>query len=384
MSAAKSKSRRRYFAAAGAARRNTSSSFGYVVNTYTDSDYDYFEFDYSKTIAGTAIDKLVEFTIGTGIRPVFELKDVKGKTDEQIRTELEAFYELRDQLTEIDNKPNVNFKQTIHDATVMALVFGRVLISFEPKESEIPETLYIVHPRDLGKVEINPDYTLKTVTINLANMQKASYESEEMIYLVNKPNSPVRKQMWYGYSEMDRVNGAARALHRIVEYDAPEIAHSMWASYGLFIVNTEGKTDSAAKAQLQTILDGLKPGAFNAVNGKPGEDVEYLPVDLQAKVADLVQLIDSYERIIIGNFGVPGPLLGREEESNMATLIGKIRLFLQGPVTMRREWLSDVISKQWYERNIKRLQPEALEKIRVKTEFEPIEVESWIDKIDGV
>ena len=94
---------------------------------------------------------------------------------------------------------------------------------------------------------------------------------------------------------------------------------------------------------------------------------------------------DSYERIIIGNFAVPSALLGREEDQNRATLIGKIQFFVQGVVRARREWISDLVSQQWYERNLRKMgMGDILEKVRVRAEFEPIVIESWFDLVDSV
>ena len=50
-----------------------------------------------------------------------------------------------------------------------------------------------------------------------------------MVYFVNRPDSPKRRTMWYGYSDLQRVVGAARAWRRIIEFDMPEITTSAWA-----------------------------------------------------------------------------------------------------------------------------------------------------------
>ena len=90
----------------------------------------------------------------------------------------------------------------------------------------------------------------------------------------------------------------------------------------------------------------------------------------------MIELASHYERIIIGNFAVPSALIGREEDQNRATLIGKIQFFLSGVIKSRRDWVSEMVSKQWYERNIIKMGfAEILEKVRVKAEFENIIVE---------
>ena len=87
----------------------------------------------------------------------------------------------------------------------------------------------------------------------------------------------------------------------------------------------------------------------------------------------MVDLASFYERILIGNFAVPSALLGREEDQNRATLIGKIQFFLAGPVKATREWISNQISHQWYERNMRHMgMGDLLEIVRVKAEFEAV------------
>ena len=58
---------------------------------------------------------------------------------------------------------------------------------------------------------------------------------------------------------------------------------------------------------------------------------------------------------------------------------------MQGVVKSRRDWVSELVSQQWYERNLRKMgMGDILEKVRVKAEFEPIIVESWFDLVDAV
>jgi len=146
-----------------------------------------------------------------------------------------------------------------------------------------------------------------------------------------------------------------------------------------------GRTKADAENDMNTLLNSLKSGAFNAVSVDANDEIEYKEMDLKPKIQEMVQLADFYERIIIGNFAVPSALLGREEDQNRATLIGKIQFFLSGVVKSRRDWISDQISKQWYERNmIKMGMADLLQTVRVKAEFDSIIVESWFDLVDAV
>lgn len=359
----------------------------WVSNKYTQNDYDYMEQVWAGSLAGKALDTKIGFVIGGGFKPVLRLKHERGLDELAIKNKLAKYDELVDKLVEIDNQPNLNLKQTIKDATRMAKVFGRCAIVFEPvselgndEVGQIPTSLKIIHPKDLGTVDIDQE-TWQVLQVQ-NYVSKSQTKAHDMIYIVNMPNSPIYKSMHYGFSELQRVIGSSRALTRIIEYDMPEIAQAMWAGYKMIIVNTEGR--GTPTSVLNTVLDGLKPGAFNAIAAKP-EDINVIDMDLQPKVVELTQLVDLYERLIIGNFAVPGPLLGREEESNMATLFGKIRLFEAGPVAEDREWLGEILAKQWYERNLKILGgEEILNDVYISVEFEPLILESWQDTLESV
>jgi hypothetical protein len=134
---------------------------------------------------------------------------------------------------------------------------------------------------------------------------------------------------------------------------------------------------------LNALVNSLKPGAFNAIAAKK-EDVDFKTLDLDPKVQELVQLIDAYERLIIGNSTVPSALLGREEEQNMATLKGKIEFFMNGVIRAEREAIVREVSRQWYQRLVERIEPNALNELNISAEFEPFIVSNWVDMVDAV
>ncbi len=351
--------------------------------TYTDTELQYFEDAWANSVAGTAMDKKMEFVMGRGVKPTFELIEDKDLTPEQKESGLKKFDVMLDELIQLDIK--LGFNNKLFDAAVMAKVFGRCVLTWEQEGTKIvrPGALKVIHPRDTGRVFLNQDdWSLEMVT---TFNPSASITPPEMIYLVNRPDSPIRKTQLFGFSELQRVIGAARSWRRIVEFDMPEITTAMWASYGMFLVKKMGRNSADTDADLRALLESLKPGAFNAVAVEATDDIQFMTADLDPKVKELVDLADFYERIMIGNFAVPSALLGREEDQNRATLIGKIRFFIEGPVESDREWLADIIGPQWYERNLIALgHKEILNEIRVKPEFEPIFVENWMDMIEGV
>tara|TARA_R110002020_G_scaffold64430_5_gene170994 strand:+ start:7567 stop:9084 length:1518 start_codon:yes stop_codon:yes gene_type:complete len=366
---------------ASASKRTSSSDHLYMYSNpaYTDQELEFFEDAWGSSIAGAVLDKLCEYTFGGGITPVFELIDESGLDDEQKKNEIKKYESELNELIEYDRK--MHFEKKLKDAITMTMVFGRGVIAFEGRG--LPKALKVIHPRDLGRVFINQkDWSLEKV---ITTFPSDELVPDDMIYLVNRPDSPRRRTMWYGYSDLQRVVGAARAWRRIVEYDMPEIATSMWSGYGMFLVKKMGRSKADAENDMNTLLNSLKSGAFNAVSVDANDEIEFHKLDLEPKIKEMVDLASFYERIIIGNSAVPSALLGREEDQNRATLLGKIQFFLSGVVKSKRDWISEMVSKQWYERNmIKMGMGDLLEKVRVKAEFESIIVESWFDLVDSV
>lgn len=357
--------------------------------TYTDQELEFFEEAWSTTPAGTALDKRMEFVIGGGVKPTFELiNPTKEDGSEFTETEkadiLSTYQDQLNELIEIDSL--LNFNQMLFDASVQAKVFGRSVIVFENQEEDkstgIPKSLKLIHSRNLNRVEINQaDWTIDSVKSSIPGK---IIDKEEMIYLVNKPNSPIRHTLWYGYSEMQRIVGAARAFRRIVEFDMPEIATSLWAPAWIIFLKKLGRTDSDATTDANNILNNIKAGAMSAIEIDALDEIELQTLDLKGNIKDLVEVANMYKTQLVGNSQTPSALLGDESEPNRATLIGKMRFFLEGPVKSDREWLSNQLGMQWYERNLKKLgHKEILEHVKIKVEFEPIFIESWDDIVES-
>ena len=347
--------------------------------SYTDQELEWFEDAWGSSVAGAVIDKLVEYTFGNGLKPIFELVDDQGFDDDQKKKELKKYEKELNELIDYDKK--IHFEKKLRDAITMTIVFGRCVVAFEGKG--LPKALKVIHPRDLGRVFLDQkNWGLEKV---ITTFPADEIYPEEMLYLVNKPDSPKRRTMWYGYSDMQRVVGSARALRRLVQFDFPEVATSMGAGYGMCLVKKRGRTKADAENDMNTLLNSLKSGAFNAVSVDANDEIEYKEMDLKPKIEEMIHLADFYERTIIGNFAVPSALLGREEDQNRATLLGKIQFFLSGVVKNKRDWISDQVSKQWYERNMVKMgMGDLLETVRPKLEFETVIVESWFDLVDAV
>ena len=357
--------------------------------TYSDQELEYFEEAWSTTPAGLALDKKLEIAYSKGWVPRFELinptsDDGSEYTEEEKQSILSKYDSISKELVEFDKL--VHIKENAIDCATMAKVFGRCAIAFENLQEDksigLPKSLKVIHSRNMNKVNFNQE-TWELLDVKTMN-PSAVLTPNDMIYMVNKPNSPIRQTMWFGYSEMQRIAGAARAYRRIVEFDMPEIAHTMWAGYGMFLLKKLGRSGAQQTTDANDIMGSLDAGSFNVVTVDAMDEIEFKQLDLDPKIAELVQLADMYERTMIGNSQTPAALLGREEDQNRATLVGKIRFFKEGPVKAEQEWLSDILSTQWYEKNIVKMgHGDILETVRVVVEFESFQVEAWDDMVES-
>lgn len=370
-----------------AATKQNPSSMDYApwvsTNPYTNTEYQYFEDAWSSGVGGEALDTAIDFAWGKGIKLRLELIEKGELNEEQQAEKLKPYNAILEKIRAVDERPNVQANESFKAAARLSKVFGRTAIGFEPSGDIVSnvDVLKLFHPRDLGRVWIKDyDWSVSTVMINLFQKNKMTVAAEDMIYIVNDKNNPIRRNVGYGFSEFHRIVGASRSMRRFVEYDSPEIVQSMWASYGMFIIRPQSKSPST---DANAVLGGLRAGGFNAVVANP-EDVVYNNVKLDAEVEKMSSLMNFFERMIIGNFKVPAPLLGREEEANMATLFGKIRLFVAGPVQDIRNWIAPILEQQWYNRMLAEFDKNAAKVVRVKVDFEPLLIESWADVVDAL
>lgn len=353
-------------------------------NQYNDEDYDVFEDLWSHSLAGDVLDTRIMYAMGEGIKPTFKLRRPRKAGDEDAQAKLLEKYEpLLDELMLIDEKPKMDFNQNVHDCAIQAKVFGRSVLAFEPGEGKPPAALKPIHARMLGKVFVHQDdWSLSSVYTQM-KLKQLTY-ADDMIYFVNKKNSPRLRTLWYGYSDFQRIAGQARALREITEYDIIEIAKSMFAGYGVVLVDQENLNEEEKEDDLNSVLRNLRPGGFSAITKQGEKSVEFQQFKFETDLTGIGTLIDKCERMIIGHGQVPGAILGREEESNMATMYGKMRMFLQGPVRADRKWIGNTVAIPWYERNLSYLDRSALEMVKVVPEFENLPVDAWMETIDGL
>ncbi|MCH9657199.1 hypothetical protein K0U27_00655 [archaeon] len=378
----------------------------FFMNPYQDLDYMVLQDIYANSIAGRIIDRKEELKFGQGIKPVLKLRDPKSIGDEDAQQkEIDDNHEIIDTLLAIDEAlgdPDDAIDPFLDDdinSKFQALsknsaVFGRAMIIKEFQRplvladgrsfTGIPNVLKVIHPRDIGIVEIDQaSWKLKSVNVRFTGR---NVSPAEMIYLEQGSNNPVYNALHYGFSEMQSMIGASRTLRQIIEVDFPTIAKHVWAGIGFMFVKPEGTTESEKQSELDQINSVARAGRLNSLMINP-EDVRTDFQDFNPKINEMVQLCDFLIRYNIAQIGMPQALFAQEKDSNRSTLVQKVRFFLDGGLKNQQRHTAQQIAKQWYMPNFKAVygkDSEIFKKFKIEAEFEPLKLEAFDDAVDAV
>ena len=386
------------------AKKNNAFFPKFFMNPYQDLDYIVLQDIYANTIAGRIIDRNIEMIFGRGIRPVLKLRQPSGNKEKD-QKEIESNQKIIDDLLQVDevlsdpddsidpfldSDANTKFLALVKNA----FVFGRSMIikGFnKPVKlpdgrvfTEIPDTLKVIHPRDMGIVEIDQaSWKLKSVGIRFTAQQIIP---QQMIYLEHGSNNPVFNALHYGYSAMQSMIGASRSLRQMIEIDFPTITKHLWAGIGFGLTAPEGTTPADKERELNEILSKIRAGRMNWLMLDP-EKTNIQFQDFNPKINELVQLADFLIRYNIAQTGMPQAIFAQEKDSNRSTLIGKIRLFMDTVVKNQQKWICQQLAKQWYMPNFKAIygkDSKIFKKFKVDCEFEPNKFEAFDDAADAV
>ena len=379
----------------------------FFMNPYQDLDYMVLQDIYANSIGGRIIDRKEELKFGNGIRPVLKLHNPKKHgTDEAQQKLLEDNQDIIDKLLMVDDAlgdpddaldpfldTDVNTK--FQALSKNASVFGRCMIvkQFTKRllladgtlaPSTIPNILKVIHPRDMGIVEIDQEsWKLKSVNIRFTAQDILPHQ---MIYIENGSNNPVYNALHYGFSEMQSMIGASRSLSQMLNIDFPTITKHVWAGIGFMFIEPEGTTESQKQLELDQINSVARAGRLNTLMLDP-DKVKVDFQDFNPKINELVQLADFLIRYNIAQTGMPQALFAQEQDSNRSTLVQKIRLFMDGGLKNNQKDFAQQFAKQHYMPNFKALygkDSEQFKTFKVEAEFEPLKLEAFDDSVEAV
>jgi len=168
------------------------------------------------------------------------------------------------------------------------------------------------------------------------------YKPEQVLYFVN--NDVDTKML--GMSDIEPILWDLQTRRTIRREAFPESAKTLWAGQIVLTIDVSGIPDEQGRIDaIEGVIKQIKPGKVIGVS----QNVKAEVVNLNPALDKLVQVKDSLDREIIGNFEVPKFLINREEQVNRATAEKQFEGFVQGPVEDDRRMLKRQIERQWYE-----------------------------------
>lgn len=409
----------------------------YYQNPYQYQDFIYLQDIYANTIAGRILDAETYFMLANGVYPKIRVKNEdQFESDEAKRKFLDEHQWMVDVLEEIDKNvstssqptafgeetdngiPNIGPMGTAKDedtATydttlqkkwksicVMALTFGRaciipridekdnkVTVMEDKKEvtyKNIPKIILPIHTRDMGFNYV--DYlTHRLLGIQLNNSNWI-LRPDEMILWENKPDNPVYGSKYYGMSEMQSMMGSARTVRQIIEVDLPLIAKTRWSGMYWIVFKRKFEDVGTSDAEATAILANIELNGINiSMEDNPEDDFKLHKIDLDPKIADLLQVVKDMIQYMQGQVGLPQGILYGEQDLNRDTLSKKISTWDKSYIKDKRKWFLEPVSEQWYKRLAKTLEKqsekwkEALKEIEVYADVEPLRLEDLQNQI---
>jgi len=380
----------------------------YYQNPYQYQDYVYLQDIYANTIAGRIFDTIGFFALANGVKPKLRVRN-EGTfdSDEKKQKALQEHKWMTDTLEEIERNISTSSSVTAFGkgpsdtgseypigpiataespatptydtplqkkwfaAFINSQMFGReilvprideqdnkVKVMEEGKEIEyknIPKIMLVIHPRDIGFNYV--DYmTHRLLGIQLNNSNWI-LRPDEMIFWENLPDNPVYGAKFYGMSGAQSMMGSARTLRRIIEVDFPLIAKTRWSGMYWLVFKRKGELTGVSDTELQQILSNIELNGINAtLEENPKEDFMLHKIDLDPKIADLLQMVKDLVLYMMGQVGMPQGLLYGEQDLNRDTLKTSIASWTKGKLKKFREPFLDTLTNQWYRRLTKTLE----------------------------
>jgi len=383
----------------------------YYQNPYQYQDYVYLQDIYANTICGRIFDTIGFFALANGVKPKLRVRN-EGffKSDEEKQKALQEHKWMTDTLEEIERNISTSSNVTAFGkgpsntgseypigpiataespstptydtslqkkwfaAFINSQIFGReiivprideqdnkVKVSEDGKDQEyhnIPKIMLVIHPRDIGFNYV--DYmTHRLLGIQLNNSNWI-LRPDEMIFWENLPDNPVYGAKFYGMSGAQSMMGSARTLRRIIEVDFPLIAKTRWSGMYWLVFKRKGEQTGRSDDELRQILSNIELNGINATLEEfPKDDFMLHKIDLDPKIAELLQMVKDLILYMMGQVGMPQGLLYGEQDLNRDTLKTSISSWTKGKLKKFRQPFLDTLTDQWYRRLTKTLEEQS-------------------------
>ncbi len=371
----------------------------YFHNNMQDIDYIFIEAILGNTIVGPFMDIFTKFVIGKGFKPELVLRRPTGDSEKDKKL-LEKRADIIETLTQIDEAVDENSADASLVDKFAACIgnmnsYNRSALFFgynEPVEvdtpsgrkafSEIPDTLFTVHPRDLGIIKVTEDtWAVDSIQYSFGtDMIKA----KNMIYFWNPQLTAKHYHSWlYGGSMLQPTLDAARTLQNIMSVDFPAMAYGSWAGHSIISIKPQGQTEGEKMREYDSVAATFDPGASSLFLEDP-KNMSVHSVDYNPHVNEFVGLTNYLLKYIISSIGLPYSLLIDEGDATRATAMEKVRWAMSVVIEPLREQISRMVTKQWYHRWYKLVfsQDPDYKLYDVKLVFNDFDMAQWYDKIN--
>lgn len=130
------------------------------------------------------------------------------------------------------------------------------------------------------------------------------------------------------------------------ERDLLEASKRHWAPIGLFQMDTTSiKGTENKKTAIDNFKSQLKPGQSVVYNQK----IEAQVIDLKPDLAAIIRAIEKVDEEIIGNWGIPKALVGREKTTSRAALEAALLALYEGPIGWEQRSIKRLLEAQLYD-----------------------------------
>ena len=414
----------------------------YYQNPYQYQDYVYLQDIYANTICGRIFDVVVHFSLAMGIKPKIKIRNEdQFETPEAKQTFLKDHKWMTDELEEIDRNVSTSSDATSfgkedptmgriesigpygtaessdtptydtslqakwQSAMILGLMFGRdcIVPRVDPDDNEvtvvkddkkvtyknIPKIMLVIHPRDMGFNYV--DYRTHRLLGLQLNNSNWILKPNEMIFWEWKPDNPVYGSKFYGMSAAQSMMGSARTLRRIIEVDFPLIAKTRWSGMYWLVFKRKGESIGTSDVELARILANVELNGINAtLEEVPRDDFMLHKIDLDPKIAELLQTVKDLIQYMMAQVGLPQGLLYGEQDLNRDTLSKKIATWTKGPLKSYRSWFLQGVTNYWYRRMTKTLEEQdnewkkAMDEVEIIADVEEFRLEDMLEQVEFI
>jgi hypothetical protein len=362
---------------------------------------------YVNSFGGTVVDTYSDFIMPKTIKPVLRLRNPKKIGDKKKQEEyIKKNQAIVDKLEAVDNwysdlgreaqDPliDIPLHQKFRALLTNTINFGRDAMIFEnwkhidpvtvdgEEYKGLPNTIKLMHPIDMGMIEID-EYTWKLAGMYVHN-DRAYIPSNQMLYLVNRFQSPMIGSMMYGFSLIQRAIDPIRLIRRILARNYQQFIRNSASGMGMFIFDSSQYPQDVRTKIRTAIKNSYQAGEIGVIDYANIKDFVFQEMKINTDIAGLQQLQESLIKVIIGVTGIPQSLIFDESAATRATLVGRIVSFLNNQVTTLRTTMGQLIAAQWYNRVFRTVyekQDDILDTFYIDVEFEEMELETKLEKV---